>query len=246
MPIGAEVRQQLEAILGHSFADPSLLSCALTHSSFAAIRTDSNERLELLGDSILGFVVCEHLYGRYPQADEGTMTKIKSFLVSRAKCAEYSAQLGLSELVVVGKGISAQSLPASIAGSCFEAVIAALYLDGGIDAARAFVLRVVEPHVDAAERTGHQMNFKSVLQQVAQAMNSGVPTYTVQDEAGPDHSKSFLVAAELGGRSFTAQWGTTKKSAEQAAALTALRELGLTHGEEPNVTICWEKIPAGA
>ncbi|MBM4008276.1 MAG: ribonuclease III [Planctomycetes bacterium] len=242
MPIGSEAQSQIEAILGHRFSDPTLIARALTHSSFAAVRIDSNERLEFLGDSILGFVVCEHLFVRYPEADEGTLTKIKSYLVSRAKCAEYSAHLGLSSLIVVGKGFAGSALPVSIAGSCFEALIAALYLDAGIDAARRFVLRTVEPHVDAAYRTGHQMNFKSVLQQVAQAMSASVPVYCVVDQQGPDHSKNFAVRAEIGGRAFGLQWGLTKKSAEQAAALAALRELGLVEGEEPEIRICFERL----
>ncbi len=246
MPIGPEVQAHIESILGHRFADPALIACALTHASFAAVRADSNERLELLGDSVFGFVVCEHLFVRYPDADEGTLTKIKSYLVSRAKCAEYSAHLGLSPLIVVGKGFSGSSLPASIAGSCFEALVAALYLDAGLDAARAFVLRTVEPHVDSAYRTGHQMNFKSVLQQVAQAISEGVPTYSVVDQQGPDHSKSFAVRAEIGNRAFEPQWGLTKKAAEQAAALAALRELGLAEGEDPEVQIFLDRLSPDA
>jgi len=246
MPIGPEVQSHIETILGHRFSDPALIACALTHASFATVRTDSNERLELLGDSIFAFVVCEHLFARYPEADEGTLTKIKSYLVSRAKCAEYSVHLGLSPLIVVGKGFAGSALPISIAGSCFEALIAALYLDAGLDAARAFVLRTVEPHVDVAYRTGHQMNFKSVLQQVAQAMSVSVPVYCVIDQQGPDHSKTFLIRAEIGGRVFEPQWGLTKKSAEQAAALAALRELGLAEGEEPEVRICFERLAPAA
>lgn len=246
MPISAEAQAQIETILGHRFSDPTLIACALTHASFATVRTDSNERLELLGDSILSFIICEHLFARYPEADEGTLTKIKSYLVSRAKCAEYSSHLGLSPLIIVGKGFAGSALPISIAGSCLEALIAALYLDAGLDAARTFVLRTVEPHVESAYRTGHQMNFKSVLQQVAQAMSAGVPVYCVVDQQGPDHSKTFAVRAELGGRAFEPQWGLTKKSAEQAAALAALRELGLVEGEEPEVRICFDRLAPDA
>jgi len=246
MPIGTEVQSHIERILGHRFSDPGLITCALTHASTAAVRTESNERLEMFGDSILAFVVCEHLFTRYPDADEGTLTKIKSYLVSRGKCAEYSAHLGLSPLIIVGKGFAEGALPASIAGSCFEALIAALYLDAGIDAARAFVLRTVEPHVEAAYQTGHQMNFKSVLQQVAQAMNASVPVYCVVDQQGPDHSKNFAVRAEIGGRAFEPQWGLTKKAAEQAAALAALRALGLAEGEELEVRIFLERLASDA
>lgn len=233
------VRQQIEAAVGHVFGDPSLIACALTHSSFVSQRTQSNERLELLGDSVLSLVICEHLYARYPDANEGELTKIKSYLVSRLKCAEYANEAGFVPLMVLGKGFAGSAIPSSIAGSVFEALIAAVYLDGGMECARRFILRFVEPHVDLTERMGHQMNFKSVLQQVAQSMEAGTPTYVVIDQKGPDHAKAFEICVEVGHRRFPSCWGTNKKSAEQAAALLALRALGFADGEEPHVRITW-------
>ena len=227
--------------MGHVFANPSLIKCALTHASFVSQRIESNERLELLGDSVLGMVVCDHLYARYPDADEGELTKIKSYLVSRLKCAEYANEAGVVSLVVLGKGFAGSAIPASIAGSVFEALIAAVYLDGGMECARRFILRFVEPHVDLTERMGHQMNFKSVLQQVAQSMDEGTPNY---DQKGPDHAKAFEICVEICRRRFASCWGLNKKSAEQAAALLALRELGYANGEEPNVRITWGILPA--
>ena len=234
------VRQEVERAVGHIFADPDLIERALTHASLAPRRAMSNERMEFLGDSVLGFVVCEHLYQRYPDSDEGDLTKIKSFLVSRLKCAEYAHDAGLVHLLGVGKGFTTQrALPQSVAAAVFESMIAALYLDGGLALASGFIMRFVGPHVAATERTGHQMNFKSVLQQIAQSTQLGVPAYLVLDEQGPDHAKAFEVAVSIGRRRFSSCWGSSKKVAEQAAALAALRELGYAAGEEPAVVIQW-------
>ncbi len=236
------MRRQIESAVGYVFRDPALIACALTHSSFASQRIESNERLELLGDSILGLVVCEHLYARYPDADEGALTKIKSYLVSRLKCAEYAREAGFIPLVVLGKGLAGNAVPSSIAGSVFEALIAAVYLDGGMECARTFTMRFVEPHVDLTERMGHQMNFKSVLQQVSQSTEEGTPVYLVIDQKGPDHAKSFEICVEIGQRRFSSCWGANKKSAEQAAALVALRELGIAQGDEPHVSLHWGNL----
>ncbi len=141
--------------------------------------------------------------------------------------------------MVLGKGFAGSAIPSSIAGSVFEALIAAVYLDGGMERARSFILRFVEPHVDLTERMGHQMNFKSVLQQVAQSMESGTPNYLVVDQKGPDHAKAFEICVEVGQRRFASCWGMNKKTAEQAAALLALRALGFADGDEPHVRITW-------
>lgn len=238
---------EVERLVGHTFADVGLVERALTHSSLADRRADSNERMEFLGDSILGFVVCEHLYRRYPEADEGTLTKIKSYLVSRLKCAEYAHEAGLVGLLSVGKGFGAQpSLPQSVAAAVFESIVGALYLDGGLAIAEPFIMRFVGPHVESTERLGHQMNFKSVLQQIAQARGMDVPTYAVVDEQGPDHAKAFEVRVVVGKRVFSACWGASKKVAEQAAALAALRELGHAVGSDDEVLIRWPRAQDAA
>lgn len=238
-------RANIESAIGHVFSNPQLIVHALTHASLASQRIESNERLELLGDSVLGFVVCEHLYERYKAADEGELTKIKSFLVSRRKCADYAREAGLVKFLALGKGLAGGSMPASVAAAAFEAIIAAIYLDGGMDPARAFVMRYVEPHVDSTERMGHQMNFKSVLQQVTQSKELGAPTYLVVDQRGPDHEKSFEICVVFGKRRFQSACAGNKKDAEQAAALLALRELGHAIGEEPEVQILWGRLTPG-
>ncbi len=242
MSLDDAVRTSIQDAVGYTFSDPQLIVRALTHASLATQRTESNERLELLGDSVLGFIVCEHLFERYPNADEGVLTKIKSFLVSRRKCADYAREAGLVEFLALGKGFSGGAIPPSIAAAAFEAIIAAIYLDGGMAPARNFVMRHVEPHVHSTERMGHQMNFKSVLQQVTQSRSLGTPTYCVVDQRGPDHEKSFEICVIVGSRRFQSSWAGNKKDAEQAAALLALRELGHATGEASEIQILWEGL----
>lgn len=226
------VREAVERIVGHRFRDASLLELALTHASVTEDRLTSNERLEFLGDAVLGLVACERIYRRFPDMLEGDMTKIKSMVVSRATCAAVARSTGLHSLLVLGKGMrNGGDPPTSLAAAVLESVVAAVYLDGGLDAARAFL----GPHLDAlieeAAVSGHQQNFKSVLQQYAQQNLGVTPVYRVLDEQGPDHAKCFKICVEIDGRQFTACWGQSKKRAEQMAALNALRELNLVESD---------------
>jgi ribonuclease III len=215
-------------VLGYRFKNAAFLTEALTHASFAGDRLQSNERMEFLGDAILGFVVCEYLYSTYPDLLEGDLTKIKSAVVSRRVCAEISHEHNLAEMLSLGKGMSGRpDLPSSVAAAVLESLIAAIYLDGGIDEARTFILRVITPFIDEAAGSTHQRNFKSVLQQYAQKHLPGTPTYVLLDEKGPDHSKCFEVCVEIEGRRSESAWANSKKEAEQDAALNALQELGL-------------------
>jgi len=221
-----------EEILGHRFADRELLEQTLTHASVSEGRLGSNERLEFLGDAILGQTVCELIFNEFPDLLEGEMTKIKSTAVSRRTCAMIAQSLGLDELLFLGKGMQSHpELPASLAAAVLESVIAGLHLDGGPGLARDFIVRHFGPVIERAARSGHQQNFKSVLQQHAQRTTQETPSYRVLDEKGPDHAKAFKVAVELNGRRFEAAWGQSKKQAEQEAALLALMELGVI---EPN------------
>lgn len=228
-----DIRSAAEAVLGHTFKDVSLLKRALTHASVADRRVESNERLEFLGDAILGMIVCEHLYQIYPDFLEGELTKIKSHVVSRRACAEVAVELGLDRLLLLGKGMSVRhGLPASVAAGVFESVVAALCIDAGWEAARVFVLRHMVPRVMQASRLGHQYNFKSVLQQALLQNGHAAAMYTVLDEKGPDHAKCFEVCVQSGDRRFPGRWGSSKKEAEQLAALEALCELGLVVVED--------------
>ena len=217
-----------EQVVDHEFLDRALLRTALTHASCTDSRLDSYERLEFLGDAVLGLIACEMIFAEHPDMLEGEMTKIKSIVVSREICAVIAADIGLVELVALGKGMrGASSLPTSLAAGVFEAVIAALYLDAGFEHTIRFVRPLLGPHVERAQRNGHQQNFKSLLQQHAQHSESDSPRYLILDEKGPDHAKCFRICVEIGSRRFDASWGPSKKHAEQQAARLALIELSV-------------------
>jgi ribonuclease III len=229
----------IEQRIGYRFSNAALLAQALVHASIAPSRVESNERLEFLGDAILGALVCEHLYQRFPLELEGELTKIKSNAVSRRVCAEIAIELGLADAVQLGKGMGDRTLlPQSLLAALFESVVGAIYLDGGIDPVRVFVMRCLESRIEESTKLGHQQNFKSVLQQSLQRRDLGTPAYIVLDEKGPDHAKYFLICVELAGRRFGSSWGMSKKSAEQLAALEALIELGFAvRGETGEVRL---------
>ena len=221
-----ELLDECEATLAYRFRNRDLLRCALTHASAARTRPESNERLEFLGDAFLGAVVCEQLFATYPDSPEGELTQIKSAVVSRATCARMTRKLELHRFLVAGKGVVLQrGMPSSILAALFEAVVAAIYLDGGFEAVREFVIREVGPEIAHSAQTAHGVNFKSVLQQQAQSSTGDTPVYVVLDEQGPDHSKCFQVAAVIAGRRFGPAWGPSKKEAEQRAAENALAQL---------------------
>lgn len=217
---------EIERRLGYTFRDKGLVRAALTHASGAQHRLASNERLEFLGDAILGAVVCEVLFHRYPEYLEGELTKIKSIVVSRQTCTKLSQSLGLEEFLILGKGMTTHpTVPPSLLADVFESLVAAISLDGGHEAARAFIERWIGPEIDQAAEGQHGGNYKSVLQQLAQREHGTTPTYQLLDERGPDHSKCFKISAQVGRQSYQPAWGRNKKEAEQRAALNALSEL---------------------
>ncbi|RMF41036.1 MAG: ribonuclease III [Planctomycetota bacterium] len=222
---------ECEARIGYRFRNRDLLQAALTHASGAVNRLASNERLEFLGDAILGFTICEALFRTHTEYLEGELTQVKSAVVSRRVCARVSRRLGLGECLILGKGMQqASGVPRSLLSDVYEAIIAAVYLDGGIEAAREFILRTIGEELHAAVQGRSVGNYKSSLQQLAQRDHGTPPTYRLLEERGPDHSKLFKVAVEIRSRKFAPAWGRTKKDAEQRAAGNALAEL---RGEEP-------------
>lgn len=223
-----EASHQVEQIVDHEFSNANLLAKALTHSSAADDRLLSNERLEFLGDAILSAVICQTLFQRFPSCLEGELTKMKSMLVSRGTCARVARQLGLHKFLTVGKGMtSSRALSGSLAAGMLEAIIAAIYIDSGFDAARNFILRIFAPLIDQAHTQQAQGNYKSVLQQYAQEQFTAAPVYVLLDEKGPDHNKCFESEVIIAERHFTSAWGTNKKEAEQKAAFNALVQLGV-------------------
>jgi len=226
--------------MGYRFANLDLLRLALHHASSANHRRDSNERLEFLGDAVLGLVVCQTLYDRLPDALEGEMTKIKSAVVSRRTCAHVAHALRLTEGLVLGQGMeNGDQLPSSLAAGTLEAVIAAVYLDGGLEPARVFILQHMNEPLCKATQSQHQSNFKSQLQQWAQRQMNATPQYELLDEKGPDHSKCFEIAVTVAGRQFPSAWGPNKKEAEQKAARLALITVGeLTDTPREDEAVC--------
>ena len=232
----AESLEEAQEAVGHQFCDPSLLVRALTHASVSPNRLESNERLEFLGDAVLGLVVCQELYRRFPSYLEGELTQIKSDVVSRRTCAQMAADLGLPDLLFLGKGVGSRAqLPLSLAAAVFESLIGAIYLDGGLEAAERFILDCIDEHISAADESEHQRNFKSQLQQYAQKNMMGTPVYEMLDEQGPDHSKCFEMCVMINGRRFPSAWGPSKKEAEQKAALAALKALDLVPADQEDL-----------
>jgi ribonuclease-3 len=227
-----QVVQRVEKALQYKFTDHNLLKKALTHSSAADGKLDSNERLEFLGDSVLGLVICQGLFERFPGYLEGDLTKIKSQLVSRKTCSLLADQLGIDDTLKIGPGMQqSKSLKGSIAAAMLESLIAAIYIDGGFEQARAFIMRLFGPLIDQADANEHQENYKSLLQQYAQQNMSHSVGYVVLDEKGPDHNKCFESAAVIDHKRYPSAWGMTKKESQQKAAYNALVELEVIKGK---------------
>lgn len=229
--ITAEDLRRLEACesrIGYTFENPDYLLQALTHSSIKTIDQPCNERMEFLGDSILGLIITEFLFNFFGDRTEGELTQIKSVVVSTNALAEESERLELDIAFQVGKGVTnRKQLPRSLLANVFEAVVGAIYLDAGIDAARDFCLRNLYHQIVAVNQNRHSLNYKSLLQQHLQKADGKTPTYKVINEAGPDHHKVFTVQAMVGKKKLGTGQGNNKKEAEQSAAQASLEILGV-------------------
>jgi ribonuclease-3 len=215
--------EQCQERIGYRFANPRLLEAALTHASGAEHRLASNERMEFLGDAILGAVVCERLYHHFPEYLEGDLTKLKSVVVSRQTCAKISQALGLKEFLILGKGMTTNPVvPMSLLADVLESMIAAIYLDGGTEPASRFIDTYIGPEIELAAAGEAEGNYKSLLQQFSQREHGITPTYHLLDEKGPDHSKCFNMTAQIDKQRFPPAWGRSKKESEQRAAHNAI------------------------
>ncbi len=210
--------------MGRSFVDRSLLERAVAHRSWCAETPPavSNERLEFLGDAVLGLVVTDHIFGRDPELPEGQLAKVRAAVVSAATLAEVAAELGAGRALLLGKGegTSGGSEKPSILADAMEALIGATYLDGGWLAAQDLVLRLLGDRIiEAAAGPGGQ-DHKTRLQELASSRFNRLPSYSVVED-GPDHAKRFVATVVLDGRRWVGQEGRSKKQAEQAAARAA-------------------------
>ena len=223
------ILEDCQEAIGYRFTRPELLRAALTHTSGANTRAASNERLEFLGDSVLGLVTCEQLFERFPDYQEGDLTKVKSVVVSRKTCARFSAEVGLGTFLFLGKGVHTYGvIPSNMLADVFESLVAGIFIDGGWEVAKAFILRFIRPEIERCARDAISSNAKSQLQTVTQREYGDTPRYFLLDEQGPDHNKCFKVAAQVGDERFPAAWGNTKKDAELRAAMNALAHI---HGD---------------
>ncbi len=222
------------------FQNKELIVRAFTHSSYwnehqnkinknANIIGRDNERLEFLGDSILGFLVNEYLFQNFPQFTEGELAKIKSHVVSESILAAWARQIQVGSYLQMGKGeYNSRGWDRdSILADAMEAIIAALYLDQGIDKARKFVLAHLSPIIDSAQEMPYMEDYKSHLQELAQKQCSSMPDYETVAENGPEHNKSFVVQVCINGHKLGQGRGSSKKKAEQNAAADALRSHAL-------------------
>ena len=221
--------QAIEERIQYGFSNKSLLLNALTHSSYAnenrGRSCESNERLEFLGDSVLGLVVADALYGRFPDMPEGRMTRLRAQLVCEESLHHVATQIGLGEYIRLGKGEehTGGRNRTSILADAVEALIAAMYLDGGMEVARGFIERYILTALDGEMPAVGDC--KTELQELVQRKSGSVLTYELLGESGPDHDKTFTSQVSLNGRPIGSGSGRTKKEAEQAAARAALREM---------------------
>ncbi len=221
---------RLEENLGYTFKDKQLLKTALTHSSYANESHDgspSNERLEFLGDSVLSIIVSDHIYKRY-NTPEGELTKLRASLVCEASLYEFAKQLDIGSFMLLGRGErnhKGGERP-SILADAFEAVLAAVYLDGGMKPASDLVLRFVKEDLNHKEKISFR-DYKTKLQEVIQKNPEERLEYVLVDESGPDHDKQFTVELRLNSNVIASGTGKSKKAAEQSAAAEALKLMGL-------------------
>ncbi|MFA6435155.1 MAG: ribonuclease III [Elusimicrobiales bacterium] len=215
--------ESIEAVIGYTFKNRELLKEALTHKSFSTERGQAlhNERLEFLGDSVLGLIVSYYLFKEHPGQDEGYLSKVKSVLVSRTNLACWAKDLNLGEHVFLGVGEhqTGGKKRGSILSNCFEALLGAIYLDGGLEPAAAFVrLRLRSLDLGGME----EQDFKSVLQEAIQKRHKKPPEYEIMRTEGPEHDKVFTVRVLIGRKVLGMGAGKNKKEAQQAAARNAL------------------------
>lgn len=233
-----EKLNEIEARLGYVFRNKQLLILALIHRSYVNEHRDQveehNERLEFLGDTVLGLLIADYLYSHYPDLPEGELSYLRSRLVEAQSCVQYIQQLNIDSYLLLGKGerLNDGRGRETILSDLFEAIIGAIYLDGGLEAARSFLIihfeRTILGKIATPER-----NWKAILQDYSQKYLQAHPVYLVEKESGPDHSKQFQISVSLGGEVLGRGEGSSKKSAQQMAAKEAVEKLSIEFPSEP-------------
>jgi len=225
-----EELQNFQELIGHSFQNVKLLDEALTHKSFLHDKLKEsaghNQRLEFLGDALLGMVISEYLYHKFPHYPEGKLSKMKSMIVSRALLVRKAKEIPLGKYMLLSKGEESTGgrNRTSLLADGFESLIGSIYLDGGLSACRQFILDRLQPDLEELEKAGEK-DYKSNLQEYAQAEFGQVPVYRVISAEGPSHRRIFEITVSLKGKVYGKGKGGTKKSAEQQAARRALGKL---------------------
>jgi ribonuclease-3 len=221
--------EKLERIVGLQINDPSLFLKALRHRSTLFQEQyevyDSYERLEFLGDAVLDLIAAEILFNNYPHKDEGFLTKVRAKLVKGETLSDFSAKLGIEDLMELGERSNSGKISKSILADAFESIIAAIYITKGYKQAYDFVERVIDENVKIDELINTVDNYKSALLELAQAEKMPVPIYELVNESGPGHNRTFEVKVLIGKKELGSGTGKSKKKAEQKAAKQALQEL---------------------
>ena len=220
--------ENLEKNLQYKFKDINLLKQALTHSSFAyENKVKSNEKLEFLGDSILEFVSSEYIYKKYPKLTEGEMTKVRASVVCGESLSNVARKNNVGEFLYLGKSekVSGGQNRKAVLEDAVEAIIAAIYLDGGIESAKKFIFDSLEEEIDKATKHVGVKDYKTVLQEVLQKNGTVNIEYEITNEQGPDHDKTFYAQVKLDGKVLAKGEGKSKKVAEMHAAQKALQEM---------------------
>lgn len=219
----------IEQKIGYTFKKRTLLDTALTHSSYANERkTESNERLEFLGDSVLSIIISDYLFRHLSEIDEGRLSKFRATLVCEQSLDEVAKQIELSSLIKLGRGeeMTGGRQRASIVSDAFEALLAAIYLDGGMETAREWVLNLMLDSIKDVAKGHRYADYKTMLQEALQRGTVGKVTYRTVSEEGLEHDKTFKVEVLVDGVAKATGTGHNKKVAEQDAAHTLLREMG--------------------
>ena len=215
-----------EEALGYTFFNKGLIRTALTHSSSTSDKRLDNERLEFFGDAVLDLVIREYLYHNYPNRQEGDLTEAKSAVVCRTSLVKAAKRIGLKPFLTLGRGMGKRrAVPDSLLADAYEAVVAAIYIDGGYQPARNFILATLGDEIPFAVERASSTNYKSTLQKLLQQQKRPLPAYRVLGSTGPEHSRIFQVAVLIEGKEMGRGSGSSKKAAEQEAARLALDSL---------------------